>query len=144
MCCTTLPLFSSTIRYRISSKSHHGKILFQGPVWCCDNLRAMRSTRTCVHSFNNKPIACTYIMHIRIRILLSTLYHVASFRGWHLLGRVGRNMQRYFEGGSAVRFQGDMVYMKFTPTCFSVLEIVVNLQMLINLSRSILQLYNKQ
>ena len=56
-------------KYRISSKSCHGEILFQGSVWCGDNSRAarfqgrrlQRSTRTCIHNFNNKRIC----MHVK-------------------------------------------------------------------------------
>ena len=50
-------------RYRISSKSRCGEILFQGSIWGGDNSRAARFRRRrlkrlkrmCVHSFNNKP-----------------------------------------------------------------------------------------
>ena len=63
-----------TCTYRISSKSRHGGILFQGSIWCGDNSRVarfrgwrlQRLTRTRVHSFNNKPncmhvkCACAY------------------------------------------------------------------------------------
>ena len=58
-------------RYRISSKSRCGGILFQGSIWCGDNSRVarfrgrhlQRSTRTRLHSFNDKPsvkYACAY------------------------------------------------------------------------------------
>ena len=54
---------------RISSKSHRGEILFQGPIWCGDNSRAARFrgqrlprlTCMCANSFNNKPIC----MHVK-------------------------------------------------------------------------------
>ena len=39
----------SGYKYRISSKSHCGEILFQGPVWCGDNSRAV-STEIDTHA----------------------------------------------------------------------------------------------
>ena len=73
-CVCTLYIYMC-IHNRISSKSHHSKILFQGPVWCSDNSRAarfqgrhlQRLTNMPVHSFHNKPIcmhakcACIYV-----------------------------------------------------------------------------------
>ena len=59
---------SQHINYRTSSKSCHGEILFQGPVWCDNNSRAARFQGRClqrlilmhVHSFDNKPFVCTH------------------------------------------------------------------------------------
>ena len=50
--------------YCISLKSCCGDILFRGPIWCGNNLRAaylQRSTCMHVHIFNNKPI-CMHML----------------------------------------------------------------------------------
>ena len=42
-------IHTCTCIYHISSKSRQGEILFQGSVWCCDNLRAV-STEIDMHA----------------------------------------------------------------------------------------------
>ena len=57
---TVMKLAYQYYKHRISSKSRHSEILFQGSVWCGDNSsmarfrgwHLQRLTRTCIHSFN--------------------------------------------------------------------------------------------
>ena len=109
------------IIYRISSKSRRGGILFQGSVWCGDNSRAarfrgrrlQRSTRTRVHSFNNKPIC----MHVKCVCAYGnccrSLTMRRDFEGgvyWDELADRCGDISRAAGFRGAARFRGNTVY----------------------------------
>ena len=106
--------------YHIFSKSRRSGILFQGSVWCGDNLRAarfrgrrlQRSTRTRVHSFNNKPIC----MHVKCACAYGyccrTLTMRRDFEGsiyWDELADRCDDISRAAGFRGAARFRGNTV-----------------------------------
>ena len=112
---TRLIIYTCTLyMHCISSKSHSGEILFQGPIWCRDNLRVARfrgqrlqgSIRTRVHCFNNKPI-CIHLYCCRP----FTMWQ--DFEGgvyWVELAEICGEISRVAGFRGVVRFRGNMVH----------------------------------
>ena len=101
--------------YCISSESCQlGEIVFQGPIWCSNNLMAMfivinshsASINSIAPHVYTYACACTMyiIMHMCIPTCVSclTLYHAARFRGQHFAW----NLWLHFEGGKILRYDG--------------------------------------
>ena len=65
-------------RYRISSKSHHGEILFRGPVWCNDNSRVarFRGWLDFVGGVYRDQHACSYTASIISLFVYACIMHV--------------------------------------------------------------------
>ena len=75
--------------YCISSKSHRGKILFQGPVWCGNNSRAVFT-----------EIVCMYNARVHTYVVIDPLPHDKILRAVF----IGMSWLKY-----AVRFRGNTV-----------------------------------
>ena len=108
------------IRYRISSKSRRGEILFQSTVWCGDNSRAarfrgrrlQRSIRTRVHRSNNKPIVCMYNARAHTYERCRPFTMRRDFEGgvyWHELAETCGEISRAAGFRGAARFRGNTV-----------------------------------
>ena len=98
-------------------------------LYLCYSVNILHRLPTYVHStFTLRKLlfGCYYIIGVRIRAYLSTLYRAMRFRGQCLLGWVCRNMWWYFEGSGILR-RGEISRKYGSHALQGVIPTVVNL-----------------